>query len=289
MYIGASFDLSGGDGEYGGSGGDFYVYRYSEGYARPGKEPVYLVGYSTIDLSGGDGDVNGGYSEYVYIWAGYDYDETSTYYNGSVEITSDIVGNGGRGYTGTGGDTGYTDIETDSDAYTTQNSDYGVTISGNLTRNGGRGSTGGGTPDWIYVYGRYKAYVTGAITSNGGDTETGTAGTGGYVEVYSSLSVKCTGGITANGGSASDAAGDGGDAYAIYVAGLYVNLGGDISSNGGAGGSGSGTGGDGGYVEVISQENATVYSASVSVTAGSGFTDGTDGDFWLDGIHVAGP
>lgn len=285
MYIGCSINTNGGNGEYGGDAGLTYIYRYDEGVVRPGQEPVLLVGYATIDLSGGDGSVNGGNAGGSnYLFAGEDNDETSTYHIGSLIVSSNIIAVGGKGGTGTGGNGGYVDLETEVYAYTTQNSTYGVTTSGVIDTSGGSGDTTGGNAGGIYVYGRFLASNTGSLLANGGAGNTGNGGSAQDVEIYSSLKATSTGTLSANGGASTAANGSGGSN--IYVAGLSTTVGGALSANGGNAGL---AGGNGGYIEIVSQENPTVYSGSASVLGGTGTPAGIKGDFWLDGIHVSGP
>jgi hypothetical protein len=289
MYIGCNINTNGGNGEYGGSAGWTYFYRYDEGYCRPGKEPVYLVGYATIDLSGGDGGIDGGDASTSSnrIRAYYDYDETNTNYAGNLFVASNIIARGGKGGTGYGGDGAYVDLETENSAYTTQGSDYGLYNSGTIDTSGGDGVYGGGAGG-VYLYGRYNTVNSGALLANGGSGTTGYGGGGDGIYIDGSLNVVNTGALSSNGGSSVDDYG--GDGYGIYIYGLNVTAGGSYSANGGNGGTGAGdTGGDGAYITINSQESSTVWSGAFSNVGGTGTIAGTDGEFWLDGVLVAGP
>jgi hypothetical protein len=287
VVLAGNINLSGGDGDTGGSGG--YVYIDATHYDLEYHENpygVYLYGYATISCAGGDGD-SGGSASFIYILT-YNYVETDDNYRApgpiSVAANLDLHGGIGNGATGTGGDGSYYYVETyENETYFNETSTFAHV--GNVNVSGGNGGSSGGDAGWVYLYGWADVSFEGNVNGSGGDG-TGTNASGGEgiddFELYSSFNVRFVGALDASGGAATGTGtgGTGGEAYLyaggqVYSRAAYNAGGGDANLS-------TGTGGNGGYIDLFSEMFPTSHSGAVDVCGGVGNTEGSEGTFRID-------
>lgn len=259
VFLGYSkIQASGGDGDNGGSAGDYELYNY-------------------------DGYVYG--------------DEYAPAPGGSVISQAAVVANGGNaratgaGATGLGGRGGYIGLETDY--YPTAQlvpTSQKVSQTGNVSLTGGTGRNQ--TSQWNnysnggWLWGYNGASITGTFNSDGGDdigTTPGAFGYGGYaygLYVYSELGQsKVNGNVSSNGGDGKYV-GAGSDGMSIY--GNTVNVASTIKANGGNANpleAGS-QGGNGGYIELkATRPGSSTVTGSATYAGGTGATKGNEGAY----------
>lgn len=224
-----SVNASGGDGDFGGSGGyvelyNDYTYDYATGNDVPGGST--LVRGLNIDISGGDAladgvsaSADGGYGGDLYVEthyynfpgfpakavfvgniageSGQNRETTSTDHSAYVWIW----GYNGATYSGSADVDGGSDIGTDggttgygshADSFEVY-AELGETrVSGSISNDGGDGEYSGGHSDGVYIYGA-KTYVSANISSDGGNADpalnNSSGNDGGWIEIISNSGV----------------------------------------------------------------------------------------------------
>jgi len=302
-----------GAGNYGGDGGDLYIYKevgYDQGYGSDYVNPESVLISGKISLNGGDGDY-GGDGGSVYAESSYDPETNAPDHGIFFYGYSAIQADGGDGAVN-GGDGGYVDLET---SYSWTEYMYAYWQAGPIVDQtdfygrGGDGATGsGGNGDYYYAYTDYYTSAgetnfihRGNIYLGGGDGATG-GGDAGYVWVYAVDFTKVSGNIDTSGGNGTGANADGGDGNYVELYSTYdVVLNGNINSKGGDA-TGTGTGGEGGNWHYLEAGNRTVINGNIDMRGGDGDASaGTGGDggwawitsetegsrlngsFWIDG------
>ena len=284
--------IDGGDGAWGGDGGDIDLYntytQYSAQYPQFG---ILLVGYHEIKADGGDG-VNGGSGGDI------DFDTYGHSWNdqyvapGPITLPLNYFARGGLGTNGTGGPGGSVYLETDpwDDGYLYPKGWTTATVSGKFLLTGGDGTASGGNGGYLEAIAYDLVEVSASIDTSGGDGTTVNAngGSGGGNNYFNATwDVKLSGTLLSNGGAASGT-GTAGSGPNIYIyAGQQVQSSMRISADGGDGSS-TGVGGNGGGVDIFSGTVPSVQSAPVSVLGGDGLTPGAEGDYWLDWTYMIG-
>ncbi|MEC4675802.1 MAG: hypothetical protein VST72_02620, partial [Nitrospirota bacterium] len=253
-------DSSGGDGNYGGYGGDvefYHYYGWSDAYYYVPSGDVT----NEVDVNATGGDVVAG----------------------ATTIPAD------------GGDGGDFDMETDY-YYGMFNPDIDKVVNkGDINTSGGNSlestTNWSGDAGWVWIWGYNGVTNSGNITAVGGDdlgTDGGVTGygnAGNDIDLYAELGpVKNTGDLDSSGG---DGEYDGGRADNIGLFGPEVTNSGDLTANGGDANvslAGS-TGGDADYVELYAPggRDDITQSGTVTNNGGAGATAGTDGDYILGG------
>ena len=267
LRLAADIDTSGGAGTAGGTGRSVTISAGIPIFV-PGKEDTSLLGYAAIDTSGGASTAggNGGTAGSVGIVqntttpAGSTSARTDDVYN-EVPITARggdaTAGNGGGGnQVGIMGDTSVAGPVTRST----------VNVA-DIDASGGAGSGRGGSGGRFNLYAGYKASNTGKVSLSGGNGGTGPGGTGGMVdfEVYHGP-LENLGEVKASGGTAT--AGPGGSGGRFFAYGSQVTAAQNYTADGG--GSSTAAGGNGGDMQLVSDQNATIFSGTASVKAGVG-------------------
>lgn len=230
---------------------------------------VRVNGYA----NGGNG-VDGGSGGYVDQYA----------FEATLEVTYNLVMNGGNGTTGDGGDGG--EINFDDD-------DEHLIIRGTLTMNGGNSTSGSGGDggEFSDVLGGYRGgleMLNFNLTMLGGNSDSGQGGAGGYMDFSSGIEGRlrvADSSFNFSGGNGSVVSGtsDGGDGSSTYwqtaSADIYiVNT--TFVANGGTG---RGTGGDGGFLTINADSNLDTDGSNiwvdidVTVNGGNGVGNGTGG------------
>jgi hypothetical protein len=256
----SGIDASGGDGNYGGTGG--YVYLYCD--------------YGETDVI---------YTASCNITNEVDINATG----GSVVVTATTTtpADGGAG----GSVTMYTD-----EYYGMYYPDIDKVVnSGNIDTSGGNSLEStvswAGDAGYVWFWGYNGVTNSGNITARGGDdlgTDRGTTGYGNYgndVQLYAELGpVSNSGHLTTDGG---DGEYRGGDAYVIELFGPEVRNSGALTANGGDADPllSPSWGGDGYDVELFSPAGMQGITQTGTVTndGGTGETPGSDGDYILGG------
>jgi hypothetical protein len=254
----SSIDTSGGDGNYGGSGGDVGLFcDYGE------TDEIYtpscsITNEADIDAAGGSVvaaatiiPANGGSGGSLNIWT----DEYYGMYNPDI----DKVFNSGNIDTSSGG---------------SLESDFSM-----------------GSAGYVWIWGYNGVTNSGNITARGGDdlgtdgSDTGVGNDGNDLQLYAELGpVSNSGDLGTDGG---DGEYTGGYAYAIELFGPEVSNSGALTANGGDADPSLAfsEGGVGGYVELFSPNGMQGISqtGTVSNDGGTGETPGPDGDYYLGG------
>ncbi len=293
----------------GGNGGSIDVTADDDysGYTYPIALPVEFLGYGDgFTANGGSGYSSGGsagtFELYTYtVWAFDDNFQppTPSIFN-NVKLT--LRGGNASGAGVQAGSGGWVKMKTTDEGSGVVGTGpfelTNVTNAGDIDARGGEASGANGTGGdggGLYFYAYNKVTNSGFVNSSGG-TASGTGGTGGGtggtqkgpsrydgVEMYATYDVENSGNILNNGGNATGINGNGGR-YAGDVsmsAGGTVRCTGAVSANGGNG-TGSGTNGTGGYINLFSQSNGTVYG-SLSAAKGTGGTAaGSNGRILVD-------
>jgi hypothetical protein len=258
---------------------------------------VALYGYTSINIDGGDG-ARANHGGYGGFWTNDSWDETTnSYVAGSVVNEVDISAQGGNISAAIDRDTfmsnsrgygGWVDMNTSD--YEGMSTQVSVTNSGDIDVSGGDvvnegygGASHGGS---VYLFGKNGATNSGAITANGGLDDGTIVGEAygsfaGGVEIYSDVGAVANSGVlTVNGGNGDY---QGGDAGWVDLMGFTVNNSGNLTANGGNASTAEGVtesyGGDGGNFTLfgVSALNAAVNSATLSYSAGTGVTPGSEG------------
>jgi hypothetical protein len=289
MEIAADIDLSGGDGDTGGDGGDIDIDSYGDSSELAIEQvdlgKVRLLGFDTIDISGGDapGDAGGDAGDSDFYteewWALKPLESVPSITN---EVMWMAVGGASANSGFTGGEGGYLDWDVEGEFYM----DSKLINTGDIDVSGGSGDYGGASGG-ILLSSYHEINNSGNVTANGGDGRTsGGEGAYEYIEFEGSMDINNSGTITANGGEATDGdGGDGGDFIQMY-AGFKTTNTGAIFADGGAAdlSTTSASGGDGGDIELNSAYDPTSNSATLSVVGGDGGTPGDVGEITIDGV-----
>lgn len=283
VKVDAAIDLTGGDGETGGQGGDADFessYNY-EAFPPTGTLTIYssaflLDGGDALGNNGGDGGDFEIYTEDA--WSGDDY---TTYPVGAIRNQVMISSAGGAGADTNGyigGTGGYLGWEAEGEYY------VGSSVlenSGAIDISGGSGDYGGNSGQ-IYWFGRDELNNSGTITAMGGVAQSFAAGNSDSIEFYSTVDVINSAEIIANGGDSIDSDGGDGSSYVAMYSGGHTSNSGPIFAEGGVGNMTTGIGGDGGYIDLLSQGTLTTNRATISVMGGGGLYSGSNGDIFLD-------
>jgi hypothetical protein len=284
--------IDGGDGEWGGSGGDIDLYNtYEQSSAQYPQFGILLVGYHEINADGGDG-VNGGSAGYINAYAEEHYWNDQYVAPGPITLPLNYFARGGLGTNGSGGDGGYVYLETDpwDDGYLYPKGWTTATVSGKFLLSGGDGTAGGGNGGYLGAIAYDLVKVSASIDTSGGDGTSGNASGGsggGDNEFNATWDVKLSGTLLSNGGGAVGTGTGGSGADISSYAGQHVQSSMRISADGGDASS-TGVGGNGGDVDIFSGTVPSVQSAPVSVLGGDGLTLGDEGEYQLDWTYMIG-
>jgi len=265
---------------------------------------------ASFDASGGSaaGTGNtGGTSDGVEFYCyGEDYRRV-----GVCQISGSFNVNGGNGENG--GDAGYVEVDSYSEGSAGLSPDVELLGFANINVSGGNGTAkGGNASDWSYElltyapYDEYDRYYISAcpiiseanVTAKGGNASAagGVGGNGGYVELstdyyddYSTLITMVTqsGTIDVSGGDAMASGGTGGNASrGIYLGDYEDGYCWHVTTTGmlvAQGGNGVAQGGNGGYIDMYSENVATVYTpTNLSVSGGTATIPGNAGSTSVD-------
>lgn len=218
ITISGHYDLRGGDGDQGGSGGYLEIYGADASNGSGFGPNVELVNFPAMNLNGGEGVDGGAASDQaVEIYT----DSPGSTPPGAITNQSTIYAKGGNSTAGgTGGTGGYIEMYYNSG---TPDANTVINNSGTIDISGGTGDTGGdtygfysGNGDSIYLDAQHVTN-TGSIIANGGKGTT-TGGGGGDIYLYSEDNATPTtpGRLSAAGGAPDGTAG-----Y-IYVDGNQI-------------------------------------------------------------------
>jgi hypothetical protein len=258
---------------------------------------IALYGYNAINLNGGNGAQPraGGHLEVgnYYQW------NAATGLDQSGSVVNEVAINA------RGGDVSAAVDRTDDTSYSYGFGGYvemytsdseGISSNMTLTNSGDIDVSGGNVvnewSDWhagggdVYLFGQNGVQNSGDIDASGGlDDGTmegyGEGGYGGDVEIGAYTGAVANSGVVNVSGG--DGAYQGGNAGGAYLMGYTVNNGANISANGGNASTAEGVtesfGGDGGDISLfgVSALNAAINSATLSYSAGTGVTPGTEG------------